>query len=108
MRANKRSSLFELLLSADEPRRLDRQVRPIKRPQRREIPGAELVQALRRGQVLEAVVAKFAQLRCRVEQLSRRLREENLPAVAGAHDPRRPMHVDSDVAFLRHDRLATV
>src|SRR5207247_4784108 len=32
MRANERSSLFELVLPADERRRLDRQVRPMKRP----------------------------------------------------------------------------
>ena len=65
MRANERPGLLELALASDERGRLDRQVRPIERPQRREVLVAELVQALRRAQVLEAMLAEVAQLRCR-------------------------------------------
>ena len=108
VRAYEPSSLFELALPADERRRLDRQVRPIERLQWREVLVAELVQALGRGQVLEAMVAEVTQLRLRCRAAARRLREEYLPAVPGAHDPRRPMDVDADVSLLGDDRLAGV
>jgi len=54
------------------------------------------------------MVAQLTQLRFRVEQLSRRLREENLPAVPGAHDPGRPVHVSAHIPLLGYDRLTGV
>ncbi len=54
------------------------------------------------------MIAEVAQLEPGVEQLSRRLRDENLAAVARAHDARRPVHVGADIALVRHDRLTGV
>jgi len=108
MRADERAGLRELALAADEWRWLDRQIRLVERPQRREVAVAELVQALRPAQVLEAVLAKVAKLRAGVEQTRRRLGQEYLAAVPGAHDPRRPMHVGAYIPLLGHDRLACV
>ena len=62
--------LLELALAADERRRLDRQVRPVERLERRELVVAELEEPLRRAEVLEAVLAEVAQLDRRVEQLA--------------------------------------
>lgn len=84
MRANQRASLLELAFPADERRRLDREVRLVKCPRRREGFVAELVKALRRAQVLQPVITEVAQLRCGVEQSLRCLGEENLSAVACA------------------------
>jgi hypothetical protein len=43
-----------------------------------------------------------------VEQISRRLREKNLTAVAAAGNPRRSMHVDPEIRLLGHERLTCV
>jgi hypothetical protein len=67
VRAHEGSSLYELVLAADDRRWLDRQVRPVERLQRRELAVAELVETLRRRQVLEAVLAEVAQRRFPVE-----------------------------------------
>ena len=80
----------------------------MERPERWKVLRSELVEALRRRQVLEAVLAEVAQLNGRVEQPSRRLRDQNLPAVPGAHDPRRTVDVEADIPLFRHDRLARV
>lgn len=53
--------LGELRLAAQEGRRLNRQVRPPERPQRRELSLAELVQANRVAQVLEPMLTEVAQ-----------------------------------------------
>ena len=42
------------------------------------------------------------------EQVARRVRQENLPTVAGGGDPGRTVHVHSDVALVRQQRLARV
>ncbi len=108
MLANELTGLSELPLSPDERIRLNREVRPIEGLERRKIRVPELVETLRGGEVLEAMVAEVAEVRFGVEQLPRRLREENLPAVTGAHDPRRSVHVGTDVALVREDRLTGV
>ena len=108
MLANELTRLLELALPPDERIRLDREVRPIEGLERRKIRVPELVETLRGGEVLEAMVAEVEEVRCGVEQLPRRLREENLPAVARAHDPRRTVHVGTDVALVRDDRLTGV
>ena len=69
----------------------------------------ELVQALRRAQVLEAVLAEVSERRrAGVEKVRRRLGQEYLASVPCAHDPRRPMDVEADVSLVRHDGLAGV
>ncbi len=42
------------------------------------------------------------------DEVTRRLRDENLSAVSGSGDPRRAMDVHSHVALLRDHRLAGV
>src|SRR5207244_3750585 len=42
------------------------------------------------------------------DQVARRLRHEDLPAVTGGSDPRSAVHVDADVAVLREQRLSGV
>jgi hypothetical protein len=54
------------------------------------------------------VVAQVAQLCAVAEQSPRRLREENLPAVAGAHDARGAVHVGAHIPLVRDDRLTGV
>src|ERR671919_797179 len=108
MRANELPGFLELALPAHERSRLYRQVGAIEGPQRRELVVPELVQTLRRAQVLEAVLPQVTELRAGVEQARRRLGQKDLAAVAGAHDPRRPMYVDADVSLLSHDGLAGV
>jgi hypothetical protein len=54
------------------------------------------------------VLPEVEKLQARVEEPLRRLREQNLPAVPGAHDPRRSVHVDAYIALVRNDRLAGV
>ena len=61
MRPDERAGLFELPLTADQRCRLDRQVRLIQRPQRREVCVAELVKTLGQAKVLEAVITEVAQ-----------------------------------------------
>ena len=86
----------ELLLTPEELRRRDREVRPVQRLERRELVVAELVDPLRRAQVLEPVLAEVAQLGG-LDERGRRRRNEHLPAVTGGGDPRRAV----DVALRR-------
>jgi hypothetical protein len=78
------------------------------RLERREILFSQLIEPLGGGQVLEAMVTQVAKLHGRVEQLSRGFRNEHLPAVAGAHDPRRTVHVHPHIALVGERRLAGV
>ncbi len=75
MRADERTCLGELALSAHERGGLDRQVRAMERPERRKLAVAELVQDLRRTEVLEAMVAELAgtpeSSSCRVDSETR-------------------------------------
>ena len=52
------------------------------------------------AEVLEEVVA--------VERASRLLREQGLPAVPGLADPRRAMHVETEIALRPKRRLPRV
>ena len=107
-RAEERSGLVELARPPDEPGRLGREVRSVERPQRREVVASELVESLRRAEILESVLTEIAQLHARVEQLPRRLRDDHLPAVPRAHDPRGAVHVGAHVSLGCDDRLARV
>ena len=63
---------------------------------------------LRRGQVLESMRAQVAEPEPPPEELARRLREEHLAAVAGLHDSRGPVDVESDVLRRREQGLPGV
>jgi hypothetical protein len=54
------------------------------------------------------VLAEVDELSVLPEMLPGSLREQDLSAVARAHNPRRAVHVDADVALVGHDCLAGV
>ena len=105
--AQQADDLVELALAAEERRRRDGEVRLVERLQAREIGVAELEEALRRREVLESVLAEVAN-GLAADEVARRLRQEDLPAVPGGGDARRAVDVDPDVALLGYDRLARV
>ena len=99
--------LGELAFPPDERTGCDRQVRRIERAERRELPVAELVEPLGSHEVLEPVLPQVAD-GCVVEELLRRLGEDDLPPVSSGGDPRGAVHVDPDVALVGDDGLAGV
>ena len=101
-----RRDLVDLPLATEERRRRNRQVRLVQRLQRREVVRPELEETLRRAQVLQPVQAEVAHLG--TGEIRGRLRQEHLPAVPGGGDPRRPVHVEPDVALVGPERLARV
>ena len=104
--------LVELRRAADERRAWGRQVlhARLDRLQQREVArepvDLELVDALRRAEILEAVHAQVADIR--VDERARRLGEEHLPSMADGGDARALVHVDPDVSLLRQPRLTRV
>ncbi len=101
------ADLAQLPVAPEERRRRYGQVRLVERLQRREVVRSELVDAFRGGEVLEAVLAQIAQLGS-VHEARRRRRDEHLRPVPGRRNPRRPMHIDADVALLRDERRPRV
>src|SRR3954452_20360519 len=84
--------LRELVLPADERIRRDRKIRRVEALQRWEVAVAELVDALRRNQVLQPVPAEAPEAGT-ADKVTRRPRDENLSAVARRSDTRRAGHV---------------
>jgi hypothetical protein len=107
MRVDQREHLGQFASAADERRWLHRQVRPVDRLQRRELLLADLVEALRRCEVTEPVHAEVAQA-IHMHEISRRLRQQNLTAVAGSRNPRGAMQIDPDVSLIGHGWLTRV
>jgi hypothetical protein len=108
LRAQEPTGLIELPLASDQQRRLNRQVRRIEAVKRRELFVAELVKPERLAEVFQPVTSEVANRYGRIEQLTRRLREENLASVPGVADPRGLMHVDPGVLSAHDERLARV
>jgi hypothetical protein len=79
-------------------------------PQRREVGGkprhGELKEHLRRRETDELVLAECLDLL--LDRLAGRGREDDLPAVTGLADPRRPVDVDPDIAVLVQRRRSRV
>ena len=104
--------LVQLRHAADERRARGRQVlrARLDRLQQREVTTElvhlELVDALRRAQILEPVDAQVAN--SRVHERTGRLRQEHLPAVPDRGDPRPLVHVEADVSLLCQPGLARV
>src|SRR5262249_60181061 len=94
----------KLVLAAEERRRRDGQIRLVERLQRWVVAGAELEDPLRRGEVLEAVLAEVPHPVA--DQFVSRLADEHLAAVTGSPDPRRAVDGDADVALLGDERRA--
>src|SRR5262245_65611962 len=100
MRAQQTTRLLELAPASDQRRRLAGQVRRVDATWRRKLRRAELVELHRLAQVLEPVSSEEADRNSVVEQLARRLREQNLTAVAGSSDPCGEVNVDPAIAPL--------
>ena len=104
--------LVELGRAANERRAWGRQVphARLDRLQKREVAqepfDVELVDALRRAEILEAVHAQVADVR--VHERPGRLRQEHLPAVPDSGYTRALMDVEADVSLVGQPRLARV
>jgi hypothetical protein len=68
---------------------------------------AELIDVLRRRQVLEPVLAEVAQF-VGADEVARRPRDERLPAMTDSGDSGRAVDVDANVALLGEQRLSGV
>ncbi len=97
-----RRELGQLALAPEERGRGHGQVRAVEALERRELRLAELVDPLRRGEVLQPVLAQVAHRRG-IDQPRRRGGDERLPAVAARRDPRSAVHIDADVALVREN-----
>ena len=107
--AEQRDDLGDLALAADERARRPRQVRVRDRLQRRESLRAELEDPDRVLEVLQAVLAEVDE--CVVVESgrsSRRVREQDLPAVTRRADPGAEVHDLADVALVRQVRRSGV
>ena len=102
---DQRDRVEQLLLAAEERRCRSRKLDASRRPERRELALAELVEANRAIEVLEPVLPEIAE-RLRVEQRRRRRRDEDLVAVRERRDARAAVDVQPDVA-LAVDGVAT-
>ncbi|MDQ2981461.1 MAG: hypothetical protein M3R26_03925 [Actinomycetota bacterium] len=72
--------------------------------ERRELPLAELVEADRRAQVLEPVLAEVAEVERLVQQLAGGLREQHLSPVSSRGDPSGAVDVDPNVVLASYCR----
>jgi hypothetical protein len=109
---------LELGVAADERRRLGREVvRPeVERGQRRELRRQvrvrDLEDALRPAQVLESMLTQVAQRDAArqpaTDERGGRVRQQDLAAVTGRHDPRRPVDGGPEVVATARLGLARV
>ena len=112
------SSGRDLRLAPDERRQLTGQVAAGRLDGaqlgelRRQTSGHDLVEALRPRHVLELVFAHIEEVDCpgqiTRDEVVRRLRNQDLAAVADPPDARRPMDIQADQAGLRASRLTGV
>jgi hypothetical protein len=99
--------ILELAQAPEERSCGHRKVRAVQSLQGRKIAVAELVDPLRRRQILQPVLAEIAQS-IAADEVTRRLRHQHLATVPRRRDPRRPMHVDPHIPLPGHGRLAGV
>jgi hypothetical protein len=100
--------LAELSLASEQRTCRQGEVRLVERPERRELAVAELKEAFGLDQVFQPVDAKIAEQSFGGEEIARRLRQDDLAAVRSRGDPRRAVHVETDVALRGHQRLTRV
>jgi hypothetical protein len=105
MRVEWREHVGKLLLTSDDRRGLDGQVRLVEGIERREVLVAELIEPLGRREVVEPVEAQVAQA-VRTDQVARRLRDQDLAAVTCGGDTRCAMDIDSDITLVGPRGLA--
>src|SRR5215218_2013541 len=104
--AQEHRDLLELVVAANEERWWDGQVRVRMRRKRWEVVEPKLVEPLRFGQVLQPMKPEVSDVR--IDELARRLREQDLTPVAGRSNTGCPVDVDSHIAVIGHLRLARV
>ena len=97
----------ELLLAPDEGIGGEREVRAIEALDRRKRQLAELVDALGRREVLEAMLAEVDEP-VEPDKRGRRGGDEHLPAVADRRDARCTVHIVSDIPLVGDERRAGV
>ena len=102
-----RGDLGQLMLAAQERRRRHGKIRPVEALQRRVLELAELVDPLRRGQILEAMLAEIVQA-LDADEAGRRGRDERLSAVTARRDPCGAVYVGADVPLGGKQRRAAV
>ena len=98
--AEQAEQIAQLSLAPEQRNRLDGQLRLAQAAQRRELVTAELEEPERRPEVLQPVVAEVAEIEVTVEQRARRLRDDDLTAVAGRTDPGRAVDVHAHVTLV--------
>jgi hypothetical protein len=106
LRAEARRELDELALAPDERSPARRQDEPVERSRRWEFLAAELEERDRLVEVLQAMPSELADRP--IDQLPRRLSEQDLPAVGGRCDACASVHVEPDVPLVRHCGLPGV
>ncbi len=82
------------------------EVRAVEAPERRELAVAELIHALRRAEVFEAVLPEVGQLD--IDERRRRGRDEHLAAVACGGHSCRSVDVVADIALVTEERCSRV
>ena len=98
-----------LVIAADERCGRHGKVRAVERPDRWEVPLAELVDPFGGLQVLESMIAEIDQREpFRIDLLHRRERHQDLAAAPGGRDPGGAVDVGADVPFGRANRGARV
>jgi len=97
----------ELLLAAEKRSPRDREIRPVKRLQGRELAITELKDPLRRTQVLQPVLAEVAEL-VPVDEGRGRVRDEHLSPVAGGRDASGTVDVLAHIPLRRKQRRTRV
>src|SRR5262245_13018559 len=106
MLAQERAGIGQLALATDEWGRLDREVRPVQRLERWELLSPDLVEPLWLEQVFEAVLAELGGVH--VDEVSRGLGKQHLPAVPRRANAGTSMDIQADVALIGDLRLARV
>jgi hypothetical protein len=104
---HKVDDLLYLGPTAEERRCRNRQVRPVERPERREIARTKLEDTLLRSEIFEAMHPQIDQRAVPSERCGRS-GHDRLSAVRGSRDPSRPVQVGSDIAPLCQKRRACV
>ena len=94
------------MLASEEGRRGNGQVRAVEALERRKLAVSELVDALGGREILEPVLAEVCEPE--LDELSRRGRDEHLPAVARRGDAGGAVDVAADIALVGEKRCPCV
>jgi hypothetical protein len=87
---------------------LNWEVRRVEASNGREFRLACLVEVDRFAEIFEPMRTQIADRRSRLEEFTRRPRDQNLPTMSGRGDPRRPMHINPAVVAVNDQGLTRV